>query len=139
MVSRLAGARVAATRGERTLGCFASAERGAKRLTLLVWNYGARIPEFGPPAETAASESVALRVRDAAAFFGERPLRLRRWQVSEGVSDAYALFAKGEPLDDAHTALREMDGGVFGIADDQADIRFVAPPSSVSLLEITPE
>ena len=139
MVSRLAGARVEATRGERTLGCFASADRGARRLTLLVWNSGARIPEFGPPVETAPGESVDLRVREAGAFFGVRLVRVRRWQVSEGVSDAYAQFARGEPLDDAHTALKEMDGGVFGIAEGQIDLRFAAPPSSVSLLEVTPE
>lgn len=138
MISRLEGTRVEATRGSQTVNCFASADRGRKRLTLLVWNYGCRLPEFGPPVENAVREAVTLRLREADSFFGTRAIRMKRWLVSETTSNAYNLFQKGQNLDE-RTELRQVDNGTFSITDDTADLGFAAPPSSVSFVEISGE
>ena len=139
MVSRLVGSRIETTRGERTVNCIASADREQKRVTVLVWNYGLRMPESGPPLENAQCETVVLRVKDAGTFFGSRSVRVRRWMVADGVGDAHARFAKGQALDDQTTALQELDNGSFATTGGQVDIGFAAPPSSVSLVEIVAE
>jgi hypothetical protein len=77
----------------------------------------------------------ALRVRNARAFFGSRPVRLRRWLVSRTVSNAYYLWKHGK-LNAHHAALQQVDSGEFQIVEGKVDIGFSMPPSSVSLVEV---
>ncbi len=140
MIHRLVGTRVEASRGSSaTVNCFASADRGRKRLTVLVWNYGCRLPEgaVGPHAyvDYATREAVVLRVRDARAFFGCTHVRFKRWLVSHTVSNAYYLMRHGR-LNPRDAALQQVDDGSFRIIDGKVDIGFAMPPSSVSFVEI---
>ena len=140
MIHRLAGTRVEASRGSSTtVNCFASADRGRKRLTVLVWNYGCRLPEggVGPHAyvDYATREAVVLRIRDARAFFGCTQVRFRRWLVSRTVSNAYYLMRQGR-LNPRDAALQQVDDGSFRIIHGKVDIGFAVPPSSVSFVEI---
>ncbi|MBN1863995.1 MAG: hypothetical protein JW808_03755, partial [Victivallales bacterium] len=137
MISRLEGTRVEATRGSETVNCFASADKGKKCVTVMVWNYGSRIPESTPPVDNATREAVILRIRDAETFFGTQVLHMRRWLVSESVSNAFHLFQREGGMD-ARAELQQVDGGVFSVIDGMADIGFSAPASSVSFIEITP-
>ena len=139
MVSGLAGRRVEAKSDESTVHCFASADRRQKRVTILVWNYGLRLPEFGSPMENSQPMKVVLRVGDAAEFFGSRSVRVRRRLVAQGVSDGYARFAKGQVLDTQTTALQEVEKRVFALTGVQVELRFTVPPTSVSLVEIAGE
>ncbi|MFA6293563.1 MAG: glycosyl hydrolase, partial [Victivallales bacterium] len=99
MVSRLEGTRVEATRGGKYVNCFASADKGNKSVTVMVWNYGCQIPETKLPVENAVHEAVTLRIREAEAFFGTRAVRMKRWLVSETVSNAYQIFQKEGKID----------------------------------------
>jgi len=137
MVSRLEGARVEATRGSQTVNCFASADKEKKRVTVMVWNYGCRIPEGSPAVENATREAVILRVREADAFFGTGEINMKRWLVSENESNAFYLF-QNEGKVDRRAELQQVDAGTFSIIDGVVDIRFSAPPSSVSFIEMSP-
>lgn len=136
MVSRLVGTRVATAGGLSNLNCFASADSSKQKVTFLVWNYGARIPEAAPPVEMGQAESVDLRIHGAGTFFGTNTVQVRRWLVAAGVGDAYSQFSATGTLDVAHTALAEQAGGAFTITNNQLDIYFAMPTSSVSLVEI---
>ncbi|MFZ2657764.1 MAG: glycosyl hydrolase [Victivallales bacterium] len=135
MASRLEGTRVEATRGSETVNCFASADKEKKRVTVMVWNYGCRLPEGGPAVENATREAVILRIRDADTFFGTGAVHMKRWLVSETVSNAFYLFQK-EGKVDSRAELQQVDEGTFSVVDGMADIGFSAPPSSVSFIEI---
>lgn len=133
MISRLEGGRVEATRGGATVNTIVSADPKARRVTALIWNYGCQIPETGMPIERAVRENVTLRIREAGGFFGSSRVKIRRWLVSETMSNAHYLFQQKQPLDE-RALLQEVDGGTFRIVDDTLDIGVTMPPSSVSLV-----
>ena len=137
MIHRLVGRRVEATRGGKTVGCFASADKRTKRVTVLLWNYGCRIPgsEVGVPVDYATRQAVVLRIREARAFFGAHRVRFKRWLVSRTVSNAYYLW-KHKRLNQRRAALQQVDHGSFRIIHGKVDIGFAMPPSSVSLVEL---
>ncbi len=137
MISRLAGKRVEATGGNETVNCFASADKEKKIVTVMVWNYGSRIPEVAPPEDNATREAVILRVQDAEAFFGTQVLHMRRWLVSESVSNAFHLFQKEGGID-ARAELQLVEEGALSVIDGKVDIGFAAPASSVSFIELIP-
>ncbi len=134
MIHRLVGTRVEALCG-RTVPCIASADKASKRLTVLLWNYHARMPESAAPIDYSSRQSVVLRIRDARAFFGGTHVRFKRWLVSRTVSNAYYLW-KHAQLNEHRAALQEVDHGRFHIVAGQVDIGFSMPPSSVSLVEV---
>ncbi|MBT9147009.1 MAG: Beta-xylosidase [Syntrophomonadaceae bacterium] len=136
MISRLEGTRVEATRGSQTVNCFASADKEKKRVTVMVWNYGCMLPEFTPAVENAVREAVILRIREADAFFGTGRVHMKRWLVSETVSNAFYLFQKEGKID-SRAELQQVDEGTFSVIDGMVDIGFSAPPSSVSFIEIS--
>jgi hypothetical protein len=135
MISRLEGTRVEASRSGKSVNCFASADKGKKRITVMVWNYDCKIPEFGLPAENATREAVILRIREADTFFGTRVIHMKRWLVSETVSNAFHLFQKDGKVD-SRAELQQVDEGTFSVIDGVTDIGFAAPSSSVSFIEI---
>ena len=137
MIHRLVGTRVEALAG-RTVPCIASADKASKRLTVLLWNYHARMPESAAPIDYSSRQSVVLRLRDARAFFGGTHVRFRRWLVSRTVSNAYYLWKHGK-LNAHHAALQQVDSGEFQIVEGKVDIGFSMPPSSVSLVEVDAE
>jgi hypothetical protein len=59
---------------------------------------------------------------------------MKRWLVSETVSNAHQIFQK-EGKVDSRAELQQVDEGTFSIIDGVADIGFSAPPSSVSFFE----
>ena len=61
-----------------------------------------------------------------------------RYLVSEGVSDAYGLFARGQPFDGRET-LQQVSTASFGVAGDRLTFGSALPPSSVTLVVLTPE
>ena len=134
MIHRLVGTRVEALAG-RTVPCIASADKASKRLTVLLWNYHARMPESAAPIDYSSRQSVVLRIRDARAFFGGTHVRFKRWLVSRTVSNAYYLWKHGK-LNAHNAALQQVDSGEFQIVQGRVDIGFAMPPSSVSLVEV---
>lgn len=137
MVSEMKGHRVEATRGSDTVNCIASADEN-KKVYMLIWNYGAEIPEFGDPIEKAHQENVAVRIRDAASFFGTKNVRMQRWLVSKDTSNARYLFQKGVQLNSANTALKRVGDAAYKVKGGKLDFGVVMPPSSVSLVELSP-
>lgn len=133
-ISRLEGGRVEATRSAG-LGNLCAASGTALRC--LVWNYDARIPEKGVPVEMGVRRTAALRVVEAAAFFRSERVRLQHWQVSGTVGDAHHDFQTRGTLDDRcrDTRIASME---LRIVDGVLDAGIALPPSSVSLVELTP-
>jgi hypothetical protein len=137
MLSRMAPQRVEAMSPGGTVGCLASRDAATGRLTVLLWNFGYRIDEFGPGAELAKTETVMLRVVEDERLLRGR-VRVSRTLVSQTVSNAYDLFAKGQPIDQ-RAELQVVDQGVLRPVDNALYYGFALPPSSVSLVELTPE
>jgi xylan 1,4-beta-xylosidase len=137
MISRLVGQRVQTAGNLRTVGLVASADAPTKSVTVLLWNYGYQIPEGGAGTEHALPEPVTLRVGDAGKFFGGVPVSMQRWEISEGVSDASTLFAKEGKLDD-RCELQQVDKGTLKVSEDHVDTDVTLPPSSVSLVVLSP-
>jgi hypothetical protein len=136
MISQMVGHRVEATRGSDTVNCIASADE-SKKVTMLVWNYGAVIPEGGVPVEKARQENVAVCIRDAASFFGAGNIKVQRWLVSKDMGNAHYLFKNGIKLDNANTALKQVENATCKVKDGKLDFNILMPPSSVSLVVLT--
>jgi hypothetical protein len=137
MLSRMAPQRVEAMNPGGTVGCLASRDAVTGRLTVLLWNFGYRIDEFGPGTELAKTESVMLRVVEDEQLLRGR-VKISRTLVSQTVSNAYDLFVKGQPIDQ-RAELQVVDQAVFRPVDGALHYGFALPPSSVSLVELTPE
>jgi hypothetical protein len=135
MISRLEGSRVEATRGEDGINCIASADPKKKRITLIIWNYNSIMSEQGVPVELTSQISQIVRIREATAFFGSRAVHMKRWLVSETLSNAYDLFVK-EGKVDGRSELQQVDEGQFAILNDQCDFGFSMPPSSVAFVTL---
>ena len=137
MLSRMAPQRVEAMNPGGTVGCLASRDAATGRLTVLLWNFGYRIDEGGPGTELAKTENVMLRVIEDNRLLRGR-VKISRTLVSQTVSNAYDLFAKGQPIDQ-RAELQVVDQGVLRPVDNALYYGFALPPSSVSLVELTPE
>lgn len=135
MISMLEGKRVESTRAE-TLNSFAAADPAARKLRLLVWNFGARIPESGLPVETAAAQNAEIRVTDAAKFFGADKVKMTRRLISRNTGNACRVWKDGGKLDAANTELPETDAGEFGLRGGELRFGLDFPPNSVSLIEL---
>lgn len=136
MIHRLEGTRVESTRGIEHVNGIASANADTRTVTVLLWNYGAQLPEGGPAVEQARHTAVNVRIREAEAFFGEGNVRMERWMVSENLSNAHTLFLRGEALDD-RAGLQRVAEGTSRVVDRLLDVGFGLPPSGVSLLKLS--
>lgn len=135
LFSMMAPQRVEATNPSETVGCLAS--RDEKRLTLLVWSFGwSYRGEGAEGAEGEVEHPVTITIRQPG-FLGPRATMVR-YLVSEGVSDAYGLFAKGQPFDGRET-LQQVSSASFVVTGDTLTFGFGLPPCSVTLVVLTPE
>ena len=135
MIARLEGERIESTR-VGTVGSFVCAAPDKGQIQALVWNYGARIPEGGVVQERATAEMVRLHVAGAPAFFGDHPVRVQRWLVSESMSNVYHLIATCQPPDD-RANLQQVQDGTMRLVEGQCELGFLMPPSSVALVTLT--
>jgi len=133
MIARLAGQRVGCTGAQGAVNAFACASAG--QVQVLVWNYGARIPEGGVAEELAKDEEVRLQVAGAAAILGDGPVRLQRWLVSQTTSNAHHLFITAQTLDDRASLQQVQDAELPAAAD--LELSFPLPPSGVSLVTLS--
>jgi hypothetical protein len=134
MVSRLQGQRIAVANTAARPACFAVAESARRRVSAILWNYNARIPESAEPVEQGRSEEVRLVLAAADRHFAGRPIRVRRWLVSEDSSNAYAILARGDALDARAELQQVLDEGITP-QGDRATLAFPMPPSSVTLVD----
>lgn len=135
MLRQLAPKRIEMLVPKGTLGGIASRDdRG--RLTVLLWNFGYQITEFGPGKELAKEEHITLRIADAGKIF-HGPAKLSRSLISDNTSNALYLFQKGEKLDQ-RCNLQTVDSRTLQPAAGQLEYTFAQPPSSVSFIEIAP-
>lgn len=135
MVKQMEDKRIESTHPGRYVDCIASCGDNGK-LTIMVWNHSYRIDEFGLGVEQGQKEAVNLCIFEADNFFGG-PVRMKRWLVSETVSNALYFFQKGETID-KRAELQLVDTGEFTPVDNALDIGFALPPSSVAFIEIMP-
>jgi hypothetical protein len=139
MISRLRGERIAAeAEGKSSVRCFASADPETRVVTVLLWNYDYRIPEFGKGEERARPEEVTLRLEDAGLALGDGPVSMEQWRVSATESNAYALHLKDEPLD-RRADLQRVLARSLSMKGSALETRITLPPSSVSLVRLAPE
>lgn len=136
MISMLEGKRVESTRAGM-LKSFAAADPATRKLRILVWNFGARIPESGLPVETATVQNAEIRVVDAVKFFGPGKVKMTRRLISRNTGNAYRVWKDGGKLDAENTALPETDAGEFAILDGELQFGLVFPPNSVGLIELS--
>ncbi|MBS1370215.1 MAG: hypothetical protein HPZ91_09710 [Lentisphaeria bacterium] len=135
MVSMLNGTRVESTRSG-AVNSFAAAEPAAKTLRILAWNFGARIPENGPPVETAIAATPEIMVSRAAEFFGTARVKMTRYLLSRDTGNAYQVWKGGGALADENTVLPVSDRGEFSILNNELRFGLGFPPNSVSLIEL---
>ena len=138
MVSRLGGQRIAVESTGTPVGCFAAADLDRQRLTAILWNFAARIPEFAEAVENAPAVEVRLTVRDADHLFPGGKVTARRWLVSADTSNAYGILAQGGTLD-ARTELQQVQETKLAAADAELSLGFPLPPSGVSFIELSAE
>ena len=138
MVSRLSGQRIAVESGGSKLACFAAADPDRQRLTVILWNFAARLPEFAEPVENAAPTEVRLMLREASRLFPAGKLTARRWLVSADTSNAYGILAQGGTLD-ARTELQKVQEEKLATDGGEVALTFVLPPSGVSFVEFSAE
>ncbi len=138
MLSQLEGARVESTR-YGSIGSFVAAQGERRVVRALIWNYAAIIPEGAASVETASKEGVTLRVRDAGAFFkGAQKVKMSRWLLCKGSGDDSWRLENNqlEPKDFREDIL--VDNATLTVLDGELDCCFSMPPSSVSLVELSP-
>jgi hypothetical protein len=138
MVSRLEGQRIAVESAAPRPACFAVADAARRRVSALLWNYDARLPESAEPVEQGRTEEVRLALQGAAQFLGPGAARARRWLVSEDTSNAYAILDKGGGLD-ARVELQQVQDERLAVQEGNLALAFAMPPSSVTLVELTTE
>ncbi len=136
MISRLGGQRITVESDGSTLACFAAADPKRRRLTAILWNFAARLPEFAEPVENAQPVEVRLNVRDAEGLFPAGSATLRRWLVSADTSNAYAILAAGGTLD-ARAELQQVQESRLTANAGELTLDVVLPPSGVSFFEVT--
>lgn len=135
MVSALEGRRVESTRSG-TLNSFAAADPATGKLRILVWNFGARIPENGLPLETAAAETAAVTIIDAGKFFGSDKIRMSRRLISRDTGNACQIWRDGKSLTAENTALPVTDTGEFQLLGNDLQFGLLFPSNSVGLIEL---
>jgi xylan 1,4-beta-xylosidase len=138
MVSRLEGQRIAIESNGTKVGCFATAQAEHRCVSVILWNYAARIPEGAEAVENAVPVEIRLAVRDAGKLFGAGQAKARRWLVSADTSNAYGILAQGGTLD-ARTELQEVQQANLTASEGELTLTFVLPPSGVSLIEFRAE
>ena len=137
MVSRLEGHRIESTRGNDIVNCFVSADPDQRKITMLVWNFGAVIPETGPDSEKAVTEKTQVRVRDAEDFFHSQQVKVETWQINENTDNIHRMLTTGVQPDENNTAMAQLATTTAKIAQGALDFQLVLPPSSVSLVVMT--
>ena len=135
MIAALEGKRIEATRNGN-INAFATADPKTKKLQVIVWNFAARLPESEPPVDFSLRESVAIKIRNAAAFFGRDKIKATRKLISETNANALYRFQKGEKLTPDNTGLKTVDQGEYQLINGEASVGCDMPPSSVALIEI---
>jgi hypothetical protein len=137
MISQLVGKRVEATRGSHTVNDFVSADRDQRKITMLVWNYGAVIPEAEIYQEKAPTEPTQVHVRDAASFFHTKQVKVETWQINENTDNLYRLLPAGGQPDAQNTAMAQLPTLTAKLDQGALNVPLVLPPSSVSLVVLT--
>jgi hypothetical protein len=137
MVSQLQGQRVEASRGNRTVNCFVAADPDQRKITMLVWNYGAILHETGPETETAVTENTAVHVLEAGSFFHTPQVMIGMTQVNKDTDNIYQMMTTGVVPDEKNTAVATLPTQTAQINQGALDFSVVLPPSSVSLVTLT--
>ena len=137
MVSRMAGKRVEATRGSESVNDIVSADPDTRKITMLVWNYNAVIPEGGAYQSSTAAEKTRVRVRDAGDFFKGKQVRVETWQVNENAGNVYKLLTTGVAPTEANTAMAQLPATSAKLDKGMLDFSVTLPASSVSLLVLS--
>jgi hypothetical protein len=137
MVSQLQGHRVEAACGNGTVNSFVAADPERRKITMLVWNYGAVIPERGAVQEKAVSEPTQVQVADAGSFFHSQQVQIQTSQINEDTDNIYKMFAAGVPPDANNTAMAQLPTTTAKIDQGALSFQMVLPPSSVSLVTLT--
>ena len=104
---------------------------------MLVWNFGAVIPESGPEDEKAVTEKTRVHVRDAGSFFDSKQVRVETWQINENTDNIHKMLTTGIQPDEKNTAMAQLPTTTEEIAQGALDFQLVLPPSSVSLVVMT--
>jgi hypothetical protein len=137
MISRLEGHRVESTRGSDSVNCFATADPDKRKITMLVWNYAANIPEGGVPLDKSAPAKIPVHVRDAGDFFHAKQVKIETWQINENTDNVAKMLTTGVAPDEQNTAMAQLPPATAKLEGKLLDFALVLPPSSVSLVVVT--
>jgi formylmethanofuran dehydrogenase subunit E-like metal-binding protein len=137
MISRLQGHRVETTRGNENVNCFISADPDQKKATLLIWNYGAVIPEEGPARDKSVAEKTLIHIRDAADLFHSKQVKVETWQLNENTDNIYRMLTHGVQPSVNNTGMAQLPSATATVNGEILDYSLVLPPSSVSLVVLT--
>jgi len=105
----------------------ASVDPQARRITLMLWNYKALLPENSPPVDLGPDVDVRLALNGADEIFGaDAKVQTKRWLVSKDTSNALNEFQKTGKITEA-SELQEVKFGQT----------FTLPTASVTFIEWT--
>ena len=139
MVSRLRGKRVAVETPEKSPGVFSCVDPKSGTVKTLFWNYDVIIPETAPATDRSTAQPVQIRIFGLPKTLADKPLTIRRWQVSEKEGNAVMLNDKGISLTAENTALPQVEEVHVQSRQGEVSYTFTIPPSGVSLVEISAE
>jgi len=108
MVSRLSGQRVAFQSANKAIDGVASMD--GDKLTVMIWNYAAEIPEGAPPEKLGRDLRVELDFNKIVSRPGKRmiPEKVTTLMVSENISNSWDIFQKTGNID-AGSELQTID------------------------------
>ncbi len=135
MISSLQGYRVESSRNG-AVNTFAAANPEKRKLSIIVWNFRARLPENAPAIEEGVTEMMELNVKQAKQFFQTDQVRFTRKMISEKHANAYGANLRNEVLSAENTGLQINNEGKVDISGGTFFAKLELPPSSVSLIEI---
>ncbi len=133
LISRLAPNRIEArVSNGNDVGMIVSQDPKSLRITALLWNYRAKLPENGDCMDMGEERKVSFSLPDAGAFFGEhRLLQVNQWMVSRNVSDALGEYRQTNRI--TERSLLQLVGSEVK-SSDSADAVVLLPSSSVALI-----
>jgi xylan 1,4-beta-xylosidase len=134
MISQLKGERVLATTiGSNAVNSFVVFDEESKEIMALIWNYDYEILESKPGIERGQWVNLTMRLTEIDSSFHSEAVEMKRWLVSETVSNAYYLFG-AEGRIDSRAELQMTDEETLKLQNGSLEFDLIIPPSSVSLI-----
>jgi hypothetical protein len=135
MVTKLSGQEIQ-LEPSLPIGMFASINKQSKRITLMAWNFDAKIPPNAPVTDRTKEHVIYFAFKNLPYEMRSGQLRISRWQVSERKGNVSAVLARDEAVSVKNTLLPKVENKLVSPENGGFVHRVLIPPSSVTFMEI---